>query len=103
MYDACAGKEQELVVDKIKSNLKGRLLERDGSGGQTARCDVERGLPPVIDVGMQFKLDLAYDLRPHMDGAIGILPLLQRQRGPDVLAFGPAERWKGCFSHVYLL
>src|SRR5438270_1507194 len=102
-YDACAGEEKELVVDEVKGDLKGISPRGDWSRGHAARCDIERGLPPVVDVGMKFELDLAYDLHPHMYCAVCILPLLQRQRGPELLAFSLAEWWKWCPGHVYLL
>ena len=102
-HDALAGEEKELVVDEVKRDLKGISPGGDRSGGHAARCDIERCLPPVVDVGMKFELDLAYDLHPHVYCAVCILPLLQWQSGPELLAFGLAEWWKCCPGHVYLL
>src|SRR5579859_302252 len=102
-YDALAGVKKELVVDKVKRDLKGIMPEGDRSGGHATRCNVERCVPPMIDVGMQFEFDLADDLHPHMDRAIGLLPLGERQSGPEVLALGLAEGWKCCPAHIYLL
>src|SRR5580704_2114194 len=57
---------------------------RNGPSGQTARVDVKSNVPPLIQRRGKNHADLADDLHPHVHGAIGFLPFMQRKRRPPL-------------------
>ena len=69
---------------KSKSISKVRVPVGDRRGREPARGHVERDVPRVIDPGRQREADLADDLRPQVQGRVGVPPLVEREVGPGL-------------------
>ena len=80
---AVAREDHEAVVDEIEIDLEATGAIGDRRGGEPARGDVERDVPPVIGHRRQRQADLADHLGPEL------------QRGAGLAPFGEGERWVG--------
>src|SRR5690242_14427345 len=88
--DARAGIEKELVINEVERDLKASPPGRERPRSPATRTNNEGRLTPVVDIRMKLKLDHANNLHPHVYRTIRILPLLQRQSRPQLLALGLA-------------
>jgi hypothetical protein len=52
--------------------------------GQAARRDMQCDRPAMIEGRRERQCNLAYDLRPHMQRGVGILPGIERERWPAI-------------------
>jgi hypothetical protein len=81
----------ELMGDEIEIHLEVFLAIRHRPGGEAARGRVERHLPAMVEPRHAGKPDLAYDLHPHVQCFIGVLPRFVWQGGPlGMLHSGPS-------------
>lgn len=75
--------ESERVGDEVELNLEqGTVREGHGRGGESARGDVERNIPPVVLHGGEAQTGLADDLRVKVERVCGIAPLIPVQFRP---------------------
>ncbi len=65
------------MIDEVKRDFKGTPVKGNGRGGQPARGDIQRDMPPVVEKETQFHPDFAHDLRPQMQGLAGVPPGLK--------------------------
>src|SRR5262249_36316476 len=79
-------------------------LVRNGRGGQAARGDVERDLPPMVHVRAERQPYFADDLGPHVQRRAGGLPGLERQRRPVPILLvhprAPFARLASAYPHA---
>ena len=81
---AITGFDAQRVIEEIEFHFERTILVRHRQCRQPASRDVERDVPPVIHERHSCKPDLSDDLRPHVERRIGVLPIVQSQRGPYV-------------------
>jgi len=75
---AVRGFDAHLVIEKAKRHLKRPCaVGNRGSREPTGRY-VQRHLPPMIDRRGQSKPNLPYDLRPHVQRDVRVLPPIQQ-------------------------
>src|SRR5689334_21801187 len=70
------------MVHEVEFDVEDAAAIRNRRGRESARTDVERGLPPVILMRAERQPDLADDLRPHVQRRTRRFPRLELQRGP---------------------
>src|SRR5580700_6845834 len=68
--------DDQLMLDEIELNLEIPVSIRNRRRRQAARVDIESDLPPVVDARTQRHPHLAYNLCPHMQRGVSILPRL---------------------------
>jgi hypothetical protein len=85
---ARAGPDLQAVVDEIELDLGGQVAARHGAGGEPARRDVERHVPPVVAEGRERHPDLAQHLAVAVQGLLGRFPLPVGELGPPARARG---------------
>src|ERR1041384_1235892 len=73
---------EQSMFDEVKIHLKRSIAVRHRRSREPSRCNIEGGIPPVIYQRSLHQSNLAYDLSPHMQCAVGILPVLHRQTRP---------------------
>src|SRR5579872_1819886 len=81
------------MLDEIEPQLEGAIAIGHTRGGEAARGDVERHVPPMIDERGEAQANLADDLRPHVEGGVGIFPGIEREGGPAFRLIGSV--WHG--------
>src|SRR5712692_11532404 len=73
---------RQAMVDEVEVHLEHALAEWNRRGAQPTRGDCKRDVPPLIEEWRKLELDLADDLRPHMECCAGWLPVGVRQGRP---------------------
>jgi hypothetical protein len=81
---AVVGLQHEFVIEEIEAQFEGAPRVGNCRGGQAARADIERHIPPVIQPGSKSEANFADDLRPHVEGGVGILPRCEWEGRPAV-------------------
>ena len=85
-WDDCtrsfAGLNNQVVIKEIELCFEDTAMVGDWGSGETARADVERHFPPMVDERAQSQSDFADDLGPHVKRIAGILPGFERQGRP---------------------
>src|SRR5260221_869737 len=71
---AVAADDDETMVDEIEIDLEIPRAVWHRRGGEAARGDIERHLPPMIDQRCLRQADLPDHLRPQMQSRTGIAP-----------------------------
>src|SRR5262245_2125748 len=74
-----AGLDAQLMVDEVEEDLEGADTMRNRRGRETARSDVERDVPPMIDERSEKEAHLADDLRPEVQCVAGVGPFREWQ------------------------
>jgi len=82
---AITGVYRQAMMDEVEVHLEHPLSEGNCRRGQTARGQFKRDIPPIVQERRQLQLDLADDLRPHVQCRVCVSPRLQRQLRPSVL------------------
>ena len=77
-------RNMELVRHEIEIHLEGPLAVWHRPGCQAPWGEVQRRVPPVVDVRTERQPDFPHDLGPAMHGHIGLLPRFQGKRGPSL-------------------
>src|SRR5262245_59676013 len=89
---AIAHLDIERVRQEIERHLEYAHVMRYRARGQSARVDIERDVPAVIEPWRRREPDLADDLRPEMQGRAGLFPFgiwqCRPGRIPDWLVHG---------------
>src|SRR5579863_2589865 len=67
----------QLVMNEIELNLENPTLVGNGRSCQAEWSNVERDFPPVVNFRTERQSDFAYDLGPHVEGGIGVLPCFE--------------------------
>ena len=81
---AVGGVDDELMIDEVEHHAEGPVLVRQELRAQAPRRHQVGDGPAVVQRHAVRERDLADDLRPHVQGGIGVLPRLVRQRRPRV-------------------
>src|ERR1700758_5370383 len=76
--------DRKHMADEVEFHVEHRVPIWNCAGGQSARTDIQRHLPPVVYQRHVHHADLADDLRPHMQGVAGGRPFVNQQRWPMV-------------------
>ena len=71
---AVAGAHGHLVIDEVELDVEGSLAGWNRRRRQSARAQVERGLPPVVFHRRERQPRLADNLGPAVQRGIGVLP-----------------------------
>jgi hypothetical protein len=71
---AIAAFNSEFVIDEVKHYLERPIAVGHCGRSETARRNIQRNVPPVIDQRGKLKTDLAYNLRPHVQCRQRVLP-----------------------------
>ena len=79
---AVAGRDAQAVVDEIEIDLERPRAVRHRRSRQSARRDVERHMPGMIQPGRFGQPDLADDLGPELQRRTGVTPRRGRQFRP---------------------
>ena len=73
------------MIDKIKFDLEDAIVITHRRSCQAARRNIKRHVPPMIDEWRLLQVNLADDLRPHVQRGEGVLPLFKDQGWPGVV------------------
>src|SRR4029077_13312946 len=73
------------MVDKVELKLKRRTPIGNRRRSQAAVAYVQSYIPPMVLQRRQSESNLSHNLRPHMQGVEGVLPLRQRQSRPELI------------------
>ena len=68
------GADVQLVRAEVEDHLERRAVVRHRHRRETARAELKRRAPPVIDRRRQLQPDLADDLDPHVERGAGVRP-----------------------------
>ena len=79
---AVAGRNAQAMVDEIEVDLERSRTVRHRRRRQSARRDVERHMPGMIEPGRFGQPDLADDLGPELQRRTGVTPRRRRQFRP---------------------
>src|SRR5262249_12938552 len=94
--------EQQAMRDEVEGYRERPLAVRHGRGGEPARGDIERDVPPVVLHRRQREPRLADDLGPHVQGRVRVLPLGERQGRPGGMcahgSYSNDTRWESYSS-----
>jgi len=83
---AVRGFKDELVGDEIKGDREAPMIDVHREGRESARGNLKRNVPEMVDDRCVGKTDLSDDLHPHVESFVGAPPLGERQRRPRFLA-----------------
>ncbi len=72
LQDSFAGFKKELMAHEVKPDFDGAVAAGHARRGESARGDVERNVPPMIDERRERKTNLAHDLRVQMQRGAGV-------------------------------
>ena len=82
------GSHVEHVIDEVELDLQAAPTHVHERRRQTARGNVERHLPPLVDHRAERQPNLPDDLRPEMQRVPGVFPLGQRELRPRAVLTG---------------
>src|SRR5215471_550312 len=78
--------DRQSMFDEIEFDLEPAAAIGNQGRRQSPVRDIERNLPPMIDVRRTGETDLANDLRPHMKRVAGVLPGFIGKSRPRLVA-----------------
>ena len=82
--------DAEAVINEVELHGAGPTAIRNRGRGEATGGHIERDMPLVVQLWTQDEPNLPDNLRPHMQGGIGIVPGCQRQARPECRAVGGA-------------
>src|SRR6185369_14526552 len=70
------------MIEKVELKLEIRPAVGNRRRRETARCHIERAIPPMVHLWSERELNFPDDLSPQLQCAVGGFPLFQRKRRP---------------------
>jgi hypothetical protein len=62
------------MINKVEIYLKVSTFIGHCGSSESAMCDIQSGIPPVIHKWGKYEPDLSDDLGPHVQRVIGVFP-----------------------------
>ena len=85
---AVRGHDREHVIDEVELHGERAIAVGERPRGESARRDLERDRPGVVERRRLGEGDLADDLRPHVERGVGVLPRVVGERRPGIVLHG---------------